>query len=523
MTRRPTYPTLTLRLAWAEATLLLKEEERRTALLDLFRRLPIRKVTLDLTKATEPDESGLPELRSFFNHAGLVAAACISVPLPDPESSSDGLCYTRPGLQRAMEREIQRAAAFDEIWVEGLNLSGCTCESCRKEKGRRSWSDFRRSSLLSFAKGHLIEPARRTHPGITLTLLLPGDHESLKANSYPIAPLSQSFHRMLVGRTSLTSIEAAGTHGNGLPWPGSPFFFRWLLEIAGRKAAGGEIILPQGRPEAFGASGHASDAPRNKAPAESLLMPSPAEQAVAWTLAGATELCLRSSGDLLSSPSLPALEAQIHWLPEIQKVARRTPLRGIAAYCPPNADPHDDAYLFEALSRWGFPLRPTPRFPSSSRVAFFTRHAGSDRDLPEKLAEFIKEGIACITPSLRDTLHADGPALPEGERLRIWPDALPPGSGEPRLSMEAIPSYRDFLLDPLGVRFIGPTGVTLHLFGPRDVALQNFNDSPATLRLEIPGKLLRIIASSDESLEAGTELVNGGVTLGAHHWLHLST
>jgi hypothetical protein len=79
---------------------------------------------------------------------------------------------------------------------------------------------------------------------------------------------------------------------------------------------------------------------------------------------------------------------------------------------------------------------------------------------------------------------------------------------------------RRILLAPLGIRWDAPVGVALALFGFSDAVVQNYNDSPAPIRLEFPGKPLRIAAASDPSLEIGT-VWDGERVVAPHAWVHL--
>ncbi len=385
---------------------------------------------------------------------------------PPGEGSSGLPCLTRPDARRAMTEAIAHAArAFEEVIVERPPLSDCRCADCRRAKGKRPWGEFRASAARQAAQ-EWIAAARAARPDARISLILPANGDAPEAAGIPLLSLAPLFDGLLMGDS-----EAAP----------SPVWFRWLAEIVGRKARG--ALLP---------------------------LTDPLNAALSMTLAGAAELVVPA--DLAASPDaepLSRLAERMESLQHLAQLARVTPRRGAALYLPAQSGFWSEAFSLDALEATGLPLRPTPRFPSSSNVALFTRYAAADRDLLPKLQALRESGATlAVTRALLETLAERGTPLPR-DGLLFWPD-----------DSRDIAAARDLLLRPLGLNYDGPVGVTLSLFGFRDLVLNQTGDRPGPIHVELPGKRLMVAASSDAALEPGAAFPPGS-RLAAGAWVHL--
>ena len=430
-------------------------------------------------------------------------------------------CYTCSRSLDELEATIRRlACTFNEVVIAGGFRSECRCEGCRREKRGRSWPDARRSLMLRVAQERVLGPALEENPEIRIGVALPADYETASAEGYPLVSFSQRFHRIFVQAAPVPgAADPAESRIQDL-FP-SGFFLRWIAETAGRKAGGAMLSLPDSP---------ASD-PSAPSPDQEPRYEHEMEAVVEMTLSGATELALPLPPGRPFPVSQLRLESVRDRLPELEglaKAAKKTPVRGVAAYLPYHAHPGEDRYLFDRLRRLGLPLRPTPRFPSSSRSAFFTLHALEDRDLGAKLATFFAEGgAAYVSCALAEALteRGEGSAL-EGN-VGVWPpqggfaETDGPTGVQAALS-GALDAMRQSLLAPLGVEFSAPPGVALSLFGYRDAVIQNFMDDPVVLLLTLEGKALHIASTSDEAMEVAAPLPEGRFSLGPHRWVHFA-
>lgn len=388
-------------------------------------------------------------------------------------------CYSEGSSRQALRSRVESAARrFQDIVVNGAVPFCGACESCRRSKPKNSsWKEYRRKRGAEVFRECVSAPARQANAEVTLRI--PSGEEAPSLNLPALLPSVQG---VLIGQDE----EAPPELSRAFPY----FTQRWLSAAAGKKARGGELTLE-----------------------------GTARQAVEWALAGASEIVLPPYSSWIRRESLilEQLKTEIAPLPYLAGIARKTPLRGVAAYAPITRSDRRETQPFGDALTAGLPLRPTPRFPASSRSALFTEHALADRELTSQLTEFIAQGgIAGVTAPLYGGLPQELRTAVRQSGV-IWPDET-----DGKQDTVALQAARDRLMEPLGIRWNRPVhGVALHLFGFNDLVLHNLTDYSQEIDLEAAGKLLRIAATSDSELKDSPEPLDGPIRLGPNRWAHL--
>jgi hypothetical protein len=129
----------------------------------------------------------------------------------------------------------------------------------------------------------------------------------------------------------------------------------------------------------------------------------------------------------------------------------------------------------------GLPVIPAHEFPTQAQAACFAFHATADPDFGKQAKAFLARGGAAIFT--RSAATAAGVAGSE-ERVQVF---TPPRDTREIMQFPAdeIAALRQAALEPLGMALQGPVGTALYLFGERKVALENFRDQPAEMRLRL--------------------------------------
>src|SRR5262249_23758348 len=144
-----------------------------------------------------------------------------------------------------------------------------------------------------------------------------------------------------------------------------------------------------------------------------------------------------------------------------QAATARPAPSAVPAYAP--AGSQAEAGIVDAAQLLGIPLVQTPRFPSTSPVAFFSTAALADRQLVPRLRAFVTAGgRALVTSRLASRLGR----LPSerAEHIFILPSTQGAASvlGLPQAQVDGL---RNFVLHPLGLRMEAPPRVALRLIG----------------------------------------------------------
>jgi len=403
-------------------------------------------------------EENLLRARDGFAEAGLSVSGCITT-TGMAKSSEVGWkefpCFTEPRTREQLAEIFAGAARlFDEIMIDDFYCTACECADCRRARGGRSWADYRLELMREVSARDLLAPARAANPHVKIIIKYPQWYEQFHERGYDVDRQTHMFDRIWVGTEARDMADAR--------WGGCatyrPFWLmRWLGQIGGEKCGGGWYD-PYGTHE------------------DTYL-----EQARQTILGGARESLLFCYGSLLRDTgpaNVTALRAELPALLDLAAWTKGEVPRGLVSYRPMNAAHGGDEYVFDWLGMIGIPIIPTHQFPADAKAAFFSAHAAHDRDFSEKLRSFLAGGgRAVLTPR--------APLAEAESRAEVLPMPAAPRDLV-SLPAEEITALRKTALDPLGLAFAGPPGVSLYLLGDRKLALENFNEEPAEMRLTIP-------------------------------------
>ena len=67
---------------------------------------------------------------------------------------------------RARLKEVSEytASLFDEFIIDDFFFTQCMCEDCVREKGDRSWEEFRLAKMMEVSRDLIIGPAKKVNP-----------------------------------------------------------------------------------------------------------------------------------------------------------------------------------------------------------------------------------------------------------------------------------------------------------------------------------------------------------------------
>jgi hypothetical protein len=425
--------------------------------------------------AYRAQRSTLALARDRFRKEGFEVSGCVTTTRIGKRSTGwNGIsCYTdRPTQDQLQEIFEFTAGLFDEIMIDDFWFTDCQCSACttsRKAKtvtvGARtypvagdSWEDYRCELMVQLSRERVLGPAGRVNPRVKIIIKYPQWYDRFHERGYDVVRQTADFDRTWVGTETR---DYQDRRWGGTVQYEAYFLMRWLGGIGGPKCGGGWFD-PYGTTE------------------KTYL-----EQARQTILAGARESLLFCYGSLLRDTGPRNVETLRRNIPELLEVAdqvRRRPVVGLAAYKPPGSHPGKEACVFDFAGMLGFPLVPCHEFPAEAKAAFFSIHALKDPGLAEKLTAFVNTGKPVLITDgllarLSGKIRADAPNL----RVLLV-------KGNPKnllkVSQGDLDQLREPFLRPWGLCFQGPNRVALYLFEDGSVVVENFNDKPATVKLQ---------------------------------------
>jgi hypothetical protein len=285
------------------------------------------------------------------------------------------LCYTNEEELNRLADIVQFSASlFDEVIIDDFFFTNCTCLSCIKAKGDRSWADFRLQLMTNVSENVVMRSAKSVNPKVNMIIKFPDWYESYQETGYNPETQSRIFDEVYTGTETRDSNHSA----QSLPRYGSYSLMRLLEDLKPGHNAGGWI-------DALGSTPHISYF---------------LEQAYLTLFAKGRELTLFCYSWLIDTVQIPALG---HELERLDKVLGElgNPV-GLSAYEPFHGRGED--HVYDHLGMVGIALEPSHQFPNKSGLVLVTANCAQDPAIIEKLKAHLLSGSdICMTSGfLRD-------------------------------------------------------------------------------------------------------------------------
>lgn len=360
----------------------LADADGRREAISVLRSLGITKAFIETYRSGEvADPELLKTVRDYFLQNGLETAAGIATtPGKDFGVHQEGRLswfnFQHPKTQTDLERVVRMTARiFDEIIVDDFLCTDDTSDISIKARGDQSWSQYRRDLLTDLSQKIFIKPAREENPQMHIIIKYPQWYDRFHLFGYDVVREPALFDQIWVG----TETRGPATRRMGFVPQYEGFVnFRWLSSLAPEKMGGAWFDHIDCEAHDF------------------------IDQAFQSTLAGARQIVLFNYGNLMQGhPGHHLLRRQFSTLVRLAQMVRQKPLRGVAAYKPPQSNALQDHYIFDFLGMIGIPLVPVSRFPSDADVILLPTQAATDPILMKQIQKSIAAGKTLIlTPGL---------------------------------------------------------------------------------------------------------------------------
>jgi len=323
------------------------------------------------------DETGI------FGCGGTVRgknAQLLPLPVKGKKTVWRTLCYTDP-VSRQKLKEISEftASIFDEFILDDFYFTNCTCESCIKAKGDKSWEQFRLELMAEVSENLVIRPAKKVNPNCNIIIKYPNWYEAYQETGYNTEIESQLFDEIYTG-TETRDTNHSLQH---LPRYGSYSLMRWMENVKPGKNGGGWIDPHQGIQN----------------------LAYYLEQAYLTYFAKARELMLFCYSWIVDTVFVPPLGFELEKLDQIFGELGN-PV-GIPVYEPHNA--HGEDHLYDYLGMAGLAFEPRPSFPETKSLILLTQNSAKDEQVLERMKEhLIRGGDVCITSGFLKVMQGKG-------------------------------------------------------------------------------------------------------------------
>lgn len=323
------------------------------------------------------DETGI------FGCGGTVLgknAQLLPSPVKGKKTVWQTLCYTDPvARQKLKEVSEFTASIFDEFILDDFYFTSCTCESCIKAKGDKSWEQFRLELMAEVSENLVIEPAKKVNPKCNIIIKYPNWYEAYQETGYNTEIESQLFDEIYTG-TETRDTNHSLQH---LPRYGSYSLMRWMENVKPGKNGGGWIDPHQGIQN----------------------LAYYLEQAYLTYFAKGRELMLFCYSWIVDTIFVPPLGFELEKLDQI--LGETGNPVGIPVYEPHHA--HGEDHLYDYLGMAGLAFEPRPSFPETKSLILLTQNSAKDEQVLDKMKEhMIHGGDVCITSGFLKVMQGKG-------------------------------------------------------------------------------------------------------------------
>ena len=168
------------------------EEELRKDADFLQKYVKIDKIYLETYRDEFASREQIEMVKRVMKDYGIEVSGGITTVTPDLNESDkkrqrlfNTFCYcNEPMRARLKEVSEYTASLFDEFIIDDFFFTQCMCEDCIREKGNRSWKEFRLEKMMEVSRDLIIGPAKKVNPNIKIIIKFPNWRESFQETGY---------------------------------------------------------------------------------------------------------------------------------------------------------------------------------------------------------------------------------------------------------------------------------------------------------------------------------------------------
>ena len=219
------------------------EEQLRKDADFLQKYVKIDKIYLETYRDEFASREQIQMVKRVMKDYGIEVSGGITTVTPDLNESDkkrqrlfNTFCYcNEPMRTRLKEVSEYTAGLFDEFIIDDFFFTQCMCEDCIREKGKRSWKEFRLAKMLEVSRDLIIGPAKKVNPNVHIIIKYPNWRESFQETGYNPGQQREIFDSIYTG----TETRHGAQQDQHLPRYLSYSLMRYFESVAPGRNGGG--------------------------------------------------------------------------------------------------------------------------------------------------------------------------------------------------------------------------------------------------------------------------------------------
>jgi hypothetical protein len=343
------------------------------------------KVYLETFRSEWAPKEQLDLCKRVFKDHGIAVSGGITTVTEDlgPEDAKrqrfyKTFCYSNEAHREYLKKVVTYTAEnFDEFIIDDFFFSQCRCEDCRREKGEKSWEEFKLEKMREVSENLVIGPAKKANPRVSIIIKYPNWRESFQETGYNPAVQKDMFDMIYTGAETRHPVETE----QHLPHYLSYSLMRFFENTKPGKNGGGWFD-----------------------PYECYGIDTYLEQGYLTAFSKPREIMLFCWPSLYNNKVVTPLGFRLRDLDGILDKLGKP--QGLPVYLPHDSQGED--HLEDYLGMAGIPFEPMPDFPayaakaslpSFSPSVFVSASALKDGEIIPKIRRFISQGGKLIASS----------------------------------------------------------------------------------------------------------------------------
>ena len=336
------------------------------------------------------DQETLDKAKAFFLSKGVKVSGGITVTINE-RNMFETYCYSEPEHRKKLKEVVEFTARnFDEFILDDFFFTNCKSDSAIREKGTRSWTEYRLALMDEAGRNLVVGPAKAVNPKVRVTIKYPNWYDHFQNLGFNLETEPKYFDKIYTGTETRDPVNSnqhlQEYHGYSI--------VRYFENIKPGGNAGGWVD-------------HYGREPRDRF----------AEQIWLTIFAKAPEITFFNIGSIYSPAKGPdgkevpdseaariggEVFAQLDkFLGDLGKPV------GVKTYKPYHSSGED--FLPSYLGMIGIPMDIVPKFPVDAKTVLLTEQARFDPAIVEKIKRQLVDGKnVVITSGLLKALQGKG-------------------------------------------------------------------------------------------------------------------
>ena len=177
---------------------------------ELSRQLKVDKVYLETHRdLIIVNQDTLNIAKKFFRDRGIEVAGGITLTVSEPNRFQT-FCYSDPGdRKKVKELSEYTAKNFDEFILDDFFFTNCKDDGAIKDKGNKSWTQYRLDLMNEAAKTLIVGPAKAVNPKVKVVVKYPNWYEHFQGLGFNLEKGPKIFDGIYTGTETRDAVLSA--------------------------------------------------------------------------------------------------------------------------------------------------------------------------------------------------------------------------------------------------------------------------------------------------------------------------